>query len=49
MRNMIRKSAPTRARVARTISSGKRRRFASEPPYWSLRLLVRSAVNWLIR
>ena len=29
----------TTARTARAIESGKRMRFSSEPPYWSVRLL----------
>ena len=44
-RYMMMKSSPQRRRVSSTISTGKRRRFSALPPYSSLRLLVRGAVN----
>ena len=37
------KSSPTRARIARTISSTKRARFSSEPPYSSVAVVDRRA------
>ncbi|MNJ47962.1 hypothetical protein D3C77_431400 [compost metagenome] len=48
-RKMMMKSVPTRSRMARTISSGKRMRFSLLPPQPSLRWLVRSQMNWLMR
>jgi len=48
-RNRMRKSAPTAARVRRTISTAIRRRFCGLPPQPSVRLLVRSARNWLMK
>ncbi len=49
IRYMIGRSSPTRSRVRRTTSSGKRIRFSALPPHASSRSLVRSARNWLIR
>ena len=46
---MIGKSSPTSARARRTISTGKRIRFSGLPPHASVRSLVRSVRNWLIR
>ena len=48
-RKMMMKSGPTFSRVARTISTGKRMRFAKLPPHSSSRRLVCGATNWLIR
>ena len=49
IRYCSRKSGPTASRVRRTISSGNRIRFDAVPPHASVRSLVRSARNWLIR
>ena len=46
---MMMKFGPTRSRVRRTISTGKRMRFSYEPPHSSSRWLVRAAMNSLIR
>jgi len=43
------KSGPTALRVSRMISRGKRMRFSYEPPHSSVRLLVWSTMNWLMR
>ncbi len=48
-RKMTMKSGPTASRVRRTISTGKRMRFAKAPPQSSSRRLVRGATNSLIR
>jgi hypothetical protein len=42
-------SAPTAATTAATTSMQKRARFSMLPPYASVRVLVLSARNWLIR
>ena len=43
------KSGPQASRTRRTISAAKRMRFSALPPQASWRLLLRGAVNWLIR
>ena len=43
------KSLPTLARTALTMSSTKRARFSSEPPYSSLRSLMAELRNCVIR
>ena len=43
------KSSPAFSLVRLTISTANRRRFSGVPPQASVRLLVRSARNWLIR
>ncbi len=48
-RYTMRKSAPAASRDLRTISVAIRRRFSGEPPQESVRLLVRSARNWLMK
>src|SRR3954452_16270494 len=46
---MIGNPAGTTSRARRTISSGKLIRLSALPPQWSVRSLVRTARNWLIR
>ena len=48
-RYMIMASGPSRWRVRRTISTGRRWRLAMLPPNSSLRLLQRVVVNWLMK
>ena len=46
---MMMKSGPTASRTRRTISTAKRMRFSAVPPQASSRLLVRGAVNSLMK
>ena len=43
------KSLPTCSLIALTISIAIRVLFSKLPPYWSVRLLVLGAINWLIK
>jgi hypothetical protein len=43
------KSGPTASRTRRTISTGRRMRFSNGPPQASLRRLVASDRNWLMK
>jgi hypothetical protein len=43
------KSGPQASRIRRTISTAKRMRWRASPPQASVRLLVRGAMNSLMR